>query len=339
MESTTEMLFSQANINEESSQESPKEINHVNDIPKSNEKKEVISSLESDINSKEKEKEKEEKEINYAKELDDFIFPIVNFQKPEESKNSETSISSQNKFSTVDFSSLDLNIPDYLRPKNKFSIQPMHLNQNQNQNSSQGSSGLSNLQNIFPSPSLPLQNLFNYVLKNGKVSNFIPVTFSCSIDIPRDRKSRLRTKQKEQEFFEKIIKIADVNDINEFWAVFQHLKKPNECEVGTDYHVFKKGIMPMWEDVKNKNGGKLSVLLTWKFSNIIWEEVVFNFVKGYLPSFDYINGIVISIRPKFLVLSFWVKINNKNVVEKIKNALSELLQTPSDNCFDFIPFN
>ena len=145
--------------------------------------------------------------------------------------------------------------------------------------------------------------------------------------------------EKEEDFLEKIIKIADASNINEFWEVFQHLKKPNQCPIGTDYHIFKKGIIPMWEDDNNKNGGKLSVLLTWKYANVIWEEVIFNFAKGLLPHFEYINGIVISMRPKFVVLSFWIKTNNNTIVEKIRNAMSVMIQAPSTNCIDFIPFN
>ena len=357
MESTTEMLFSKANINEESAEGSvnatPNEIDKAKDIPQVINKEKLNSEQKNDISkeglaSSESERKlipfntNDSKEVNYEKELDEFIFPIVNSQKVEESKNSEMdNISSLNKAlqssSIVDFSSLNLKIPDTLRQKNKFS-HSISLNQSFTSNYSQNY-GLSNIQNIFPSPSLPLQNFFGFVLKNGYISNFVPITFSCSIDIPRNGKGHFRSRQNEQEFFEKIIKIADVKDMSEFWSVFQHLKKPNECSVGTDYHVFKQGIVPMWEDSNNKNGGKLSVLLTWKFANVIWEETVFNFVKGYLPSFEYINGIVISNRPNFLVLSFWIKTGNNIIVEKIRNALSELLQTPSLNCIDFIPFN
>jgi len=127
--------------------------------------------------------------------------------------------------------------------------------------------------------------------------------------------------------------------MKEFWNVFQHIKKPTECPISTDYHVFKKGIIPMWEDPSNKNGGKLTVLLTREYVNVIWEEVVFNFAKGVLPYNDYINGIVIAKRPKFFVLSFWIKTVNNNIVEKIRNDLSGMLMAPSINCFDFIPFN
>ena len=206
MESTTEMLFSKANINEESAEGSvnatPNEIDKAKDIPQVINKEKLNSEQKNDISkeglaSSESERKlipfstNDAKDVNYEKELDEFIFPIVNSQKVEESKNSEMdNISSLNKAlqssSIADFSSLNLKIPDTLRQKNKFS-HSISLNQRFTSNYSQNY-GLSNIQNIFPSPSLPLQNFFGFVLKNGNISNFVPITFSCSIDIPRNRK-------------------------------------------------------------------------------------------------------------------------------------------------------
>ena len=261
-----------------------------------------------DNNAKDKEsipKEEEKKQKSEKDNPNEYIFPIVNNfnTKLEESKNTDPS--STYKISPNDFRSLNLNIPENLKPKNK--------NQSQNQNT------ISN-------------SIFN-------MSHFNPITFSCSLNTHSVKKSKSKPIQKEQEFFEKIIKIADVSNINEFWEVFQHLKKPNQCPTGSDYHIFKKGIFPMWEDKLNMDGGKLSVLLTIKYANVIWEEVAFNFSQGLLPYYDYINGIVISTRPKFLALSFWIKCGNNAMVEKIRNALSGFLQAPSSNCFDFIPFH
>ena len=299
--------------------------NKTNSIEESDKAKSIIDNIISSSSQKEeklseknvskgedKDKDKvsipkeEEKEQKSEKDSpNDYIFPIVNNfnTKLEESKNTDPS--STYKISPNDFRSLNLNIPENLKPKNK--------NQSQNQNT------ISN-------------SIFN-------MSHFNPITFSCSLNTHSVKKSKSKPIQKEQEFFEKIIKIADVSNINEFWEVFQHLKKPNQCPTGSDYHIFKKGIFPMWEDKLNMDGGKLSVLLTIKYANVIWEEVAFNFSQGLLPYYDYINGIVISMRPKFMVLSFWIKCGNNSLVEKIRNALSGLLQTPSSNCIDFIPFH
>ena len=260
-------------------QEEKKEIKNISE----NIKTESINNL--------KQNESEPNPIN------DFNFPVVNFQKSiEDSKNSETSNSKE-------FKKL-CNIPE------KFKI---HDNENQKINT----------QFFIENP--------NYI---------IPITFSCSSNTYSNPKSK-NTKINQKEFLEKIIKIADVTTLSEFWEVFQHLQKPSNCPIGTDYHVFKKGISPMWEDESNKEGGKLSVLINLEYSSIIWEEVIFNFAKGNLPYFDFINGVVLSKRPKFSVLSFWVKSYNNNykIVEKLRKAFSNLLQTPSNNCFDFIPFH
>ena len=298
----------EAKKEEEKKEEEKKE----NDKKEENEKKEDEKKEEEEKEEEEKEenqniindpKDEEEKHPKKEQNKFDYIFPIPNgISKKEESKNSDPSFLLY-KIPPNNFRSLNLKVPNYLRPKNK---------ENQSQN----------------------QNHLNFNL-----SYFSPITISCSINAHTVKRSKLGPKEKEQEFFEKIIKIADVSNIQEFWEVFQHLQKPSQCPVGSDYHIFKKGIVPMWEDKLNKDGGKLSVLLTWKYANVLWEEVTFNFAKGLLPYYDYINGIVISTRPKFLALSFWIKCANTAMVEKIRNALSGFLQAPSSNCFDFIPFH
>lgn len=157
--------------------------------------------------------------------------------------------------------------------------------------------------------------------------------------------------QGEKEFSQKIIHIGDISNVEEFWQIFQHLKKINKCKRGSEYHLFKKGIKPMWEDKANKKGGKLSVLLCKEFCGIIWEEVVFSFCRGFLPYWEFINGLVISLRPDFAILSFWIKkIKNDEIIKEeneesevvnidvIKGALSEFIQAPFENCFDYSAF-
>ena len=289
-----------------------------------------------------KKKIEESKENKYD-DFNDLTFPIITFKKPEESKNSECdSLSALNNAlakNQIDFYNMNLKIPDNLPLNNKFSNQVPTLVQTSIINPLDNS-GQSAIPNYFIGFNPLSKNTLRRKFHNDyNFSQFFPITISCSIDTHNSRKYRSKFVENEKEFFNKIIKIADVKNITEFWEVFQHLKKPDQCPIGTDYHVFKKGIVPMWEDNMNKDGGKLSVLLTWKYANLIWEEVVFNFSKGLLPYYIFINGIVISLRPKFLVLSFWVKTKNNSIVEKIRNALSNMLQTPSNNCFDFIAFN
>ena len=353
MESATELLFSQANKSAESSNESARE-NPIQ-IPKEaeskeipNELKETISSVDSSLNSLSLNTKNELKDASNADNANnskkDFFFPIINTKATEESKNQIADIPlTSNKApqdqSPIDFSSLNLKNPSDIKSKSNLPTShkfPMNMNTNSNfpLNWSQYY-----IPNFFLGANPYAQEFFGKkFFENSNLSNFIPLSISCSLDTHNKPKTKAKSLE-QKEFFEKIIKIADVSNVTEFWEVFQHIKKPSQCPIGTDYHIFKKGIIPMWEDENNKNGGKLSVLLTWKYANVIWEEVTFNLAKGLLPHFEYINGIVISMRPKFVVLSFWIKTNNNTIVEKIRNAMSVMIQAPSTNCIDFIPFN
>ena len=311
------------------------------------------SSIEASINVNSLNKKEENEEGNKKKEIDDnndkindkssyineLSFPIINPKKGQDAINPDyNSLSLLNKAlsqSQLNFYYMNLKIPDNLEPKNKFSSQISPFDSNSMFNPLPNT-----IPNFFLESNPQSNNYFGRKYhRNSNLIHFIPVTFSCSSDTNRVGKSRIKYVQKEKEFFEKIIKIGDVTNITEFWDIFQHMKKPSQCPVGTDYHIFKRGIIPMWEDNNNKDGGKLSVLLTWKYANLIWEEVAFNFSKGLLPYFENINGIVVSMRSRFIVLSFWVKTKNTHLVEKIRYALSAMLQTPSTNCIDFIAFN
>lgn len=35
--------------------------------------------------------------------------------------------------------------------------------------------------------------------------------------------------------------------VEEFWSVYSHLKRPNDLPSSINYHLFREGIAPMWE--------------------------------------------------------------------------------------------
>lgn len=50
--------------------------------------------------------------------------------------------------------------------------------------------------------------------------------------------------------------ISVVKTVEEFWSTYNYLKRPNDLSSTTDYHFFRDGIKPTWEDPKNAKGGK-----------------------------------------------------------------------------------
>lgn len=49
-----------------------------------------------------------------------------------------------------------------------------------------------------------------------------------------------------------------------YFSLYNHIKPASEQKMGTDYSLFKKGIMPMWEDKANNRGGRWLISLERK---------------------------------------------------------------------------
>jgi len=49
--------------------------------------------------------------------------------------------------------------------------------------------------------------------------------------------------------------------VEDFWAYYNHLVRPNDLPTSIDYQLFREGVSPLWEDPVNKNGGKWVVRL------------------------------------------------------------------------------
>ena len=140
-----------------------------------------------------------------------------------------------------------------------------------------------------------------------------------------------------KEEYEKQIKpIAEFDSIEDFWAIFQHLRKPDSCRAGIEFQLFRGNIKPTWEDDNNKNGGKVSIKLCKGYTTIIWEEIIFALIGDVLP--DNINGIVVSTRKEMNKLSIWFNNWNEDNNNNIKKIIRDLLQMPPEVTLEFKKF-
>ena len=69
-----------------------------------------------------------------------------------------------------------------------------------------------------------------------------------------------------------IKKVATISSVEDFWGIYNRLKRPSELVNISDYHFFKMGIRPLWED--NLNGGKWIIRLKKNIVSRYWEELV-----------------------------------------------------------------
>ena len=135
-------------------------------------------------------------------------------------------------------------------------------------------------------------------------------------------------------------KIADFDTVEDFWKIFQHMKKPESLQSGIDFQLFKYNITPLWEDDSNKKGGRISIKLKKENSSLVWEEIILLLIGNNFPQKiqNEINGVLISVRKEFNFLQIWFKTFEKNNINEINNCLRELLQIPNEVDLDVKPF-
>lgn len=104
------------------------------------------------------------------------------------------------------------------------------------------------------------------------------------------------------------IKLASLSTVESFWTIYSHLKRPSLLPSVSDYHIFKEGIRPVWEDEANKRGGKWIIRLKKGVADRYWEDLLLIIVGDqFLEAGEEVCGAVLSVRSGEDVLSIWTK--------------------------------
>lgn len=125
-------------------------------------------------------------------------------------------------------------------------------------------------------------------------------------------------------------RFAAFQTVEHFWRIYNHLLRPDEYKVTTDYHLFKDGIKPTWEDPQNAKGGKWMVRLKKGLASRFWEELVLAIVGEQFDVGHEICGAVCSVRNSEDIISIWNK-NHDNVeaTSKIRDQMRRILKLPA----------
>ncbi|KAK4157628.1 translation initiation factor eIF 4e-like domain-containing protein [Chaetomidium leptoderma] len=124
--------------------------------------------------------------------------------------------------------------------------------------------------------------------------------------------------------------IATVDSVEHFFKVYQHLKRPSTLPLVSDFHLFKKGIRPIWEDEENKKGGKWVVRLRKGVADRYWEDLLFAIIGDQFgEASEEVCGAVLSVRNGEDILSIWARASGQRVL-KIRETMRRVLSFPPD---------
>lgn len=141
--------------------------------------------------------------------------------------------------------------------------------------------------------------------------------------------------------YENSIKIvATVKTVEDFWSTYDYLVRPNDLPTTTDYHFFRDGIKPTWEDPGNARGGKWIVRLRKGLASRYWEETLLALIGGQFTGVPdgEICGAVVSIRYGEDIVSVWNKrSDDRETTERLRDAIKKILQLPHSVHMEYKP--
>jgi len=163
-------------------------------------------------------------------------------------------------------------------------------------------------------------------------------SIGCHLDSLSGGLIKKKAATSDSTYEESIQKLCTFDTIEDFWAYYSYLIRPNELPPGGDYNLFRTGTVPLWEDSANKNGGKWVIRLRKGVANRCWEDVVLAFISDFFDLKEEVCGLVISTKYSEDFLSIWNKnANDRDSINRIRDTLKDILDIPDSNLMEYIP--
>ncbi|KAF9917327.1 eukaryotic translation initiation factor 4E [Lobosporangium transversale] len=120
--------------------------------------------------------------------------------------------------------------------------------------------------------------------------------------------------------------LITVETVEDFWGVYNNVMKACDLAINSNYHLFKQGIKPMWEDPANKRGGKWSIQLprnkTISEIDNIWLYTMLACIGEAFEHENEVCGAVVSVRKAFFRIALWTRSSdNQEIVMNIGRTL------------------
>ncbi|KAK8890121.1 hypothetical protein M9Y10_034881 [Tritrichomonas musculus] len=129
-----------------------------------------------------------------------------------------------------------------------------------------------------------------------------------------------------QNYSDQIKKIAKVDSVEDFWAVYSHTISPQRLKPSLQLHFFRNDSRAMWEDEDNKRGGAFLVTVPQSHASEQWEKLLLALIGDQIDK-DFI-GAVINIRPDCHRIFVWNQTADIEKCRQLSKDLFDVLELP-----------
>jgi len=141
--------------------------------------------------------------------------------------------------------------------------------------------------------------------------------------------------QQGKDWQENLMKLASFGFVEEFWALFNHLRVASRLPPSCDYMLFKSSILPCWEDPQNSSGGRWVLYFSkpeqvYLNLDVCWLASMLALIGGqYAQDTNYVNGVVLSARKSCDRIALWTSAHHdQQLIFRIGRRMRELINIP-----------
>jgi len=122
-------------------------------------------------------------------------------------------------------------------------------------------------------------------------------------------------------------RVFDFSTVEDFWCLWNNIKTANEMPPGSNYHLFKQGIEPKWEDAANVKGGKWQLIAKNKEQlSTLWLHTVLAVIGSFFEDSEEVTGCVVSVRSKGDRIALWTRdATNEEAILRVGQQLKDAL--------------
>lgn len=130
-------------------------------------------------------------------------------------------------------------------------------------------------------------------------------------------------------------KVVTIDTVEDFWGLYNNVLAASKLPAGANYHFFKDGIEPKWEDPENEKGGKWLITLPPKARgeqlDKLWLWTLLACIGEQFEDADEICGAVVSVRRQANKIALWTRTcANEAAQMRIGRTLKQALELPDN---------
>jgi len=135
-------------------------------------------------------------------------------------------------------------------------------------------------------------------------------------------------------------KIVTIDTVEDFWGLYNNIVPASKLPAGANYHLFKEGVEPKWEDAENEKGGKWIITIPPKSRQLIVDKLwLWTLLAVIGESFEdeaEVCGCVCSLRRAADKIALWTKsYANDGAAKRIGRQLKLALEIPDNQIIGY----